>query len=509
MDDPTDRNLEREVKLTVDDDFLAPDLTTSSDGLVERSTREAVHVDSYYDTPELRLVRAGITVRSREEDGRTTWTVKLPTPDAEIAGGLTRLEVNLDGRAGGVPAEAARIVRARVRGGSLRLAARFRTVRRTTALGTGDRALALVDDDRVTVVAGIGKGQRFRELEVELTPEAPAELLDAVVDRLVENGARPGEQRPKLARALGPAAAEPADLEPVALGDDPTIGELVRAAITEHVRRLVDHDPVIRLDLDPEGVHQMRVATRRLRADLRTFRPVLNREWSDPQRDELRWLGRALGAVRDADVMLASLRGRAAELPDADRDAAERLLGRLREERATALGSLQRLLDGRRYRSLLDALVEAAAAPRFDPDADIDAAAKQAAPKLVARPWKKLRREVRDLDDEPADEKLHRVRIRAKRARYASEAAAAAIGRKADKLATRLSDLQDVLGELQDAVVAEAWLRDAAGGSTSEEALVAGLLVAREQAEADDRRASWGDVWARASRKKLASWLKR
>ncbi len=115
---------------------------------------------------------------------------------------------------------------------------------------------------------------------------------------------------------------------------------------------------------------------------------------------------------------------------------------------------------------------------------------------------------MRDLDEDPADEALHRVRIRAKRARYASEAAAAAVGREAERLAARLSDLQDVLGELQDAVVAEDWLRNAAGESTSDEALVAGLLVAREQAEAADRRDAWEDVWKRASRKKLAAWLK-
>src|SRR6266508_3298668 len=350
-----ERNLEREAKLAVDDGFLAPDLTTSADGLVERSTREAVHVDSYYDTPDVRLIRAGITVRSREEDNRTIWTVKLPMPDADVAGGLTRLEVNVEAPAGRVPGDAARLVVARVRTGSLRLVARFRTLRRTTTLGQADRAVVLVDDDEVTVQEGIGKGQRFRELEVELTPEAPEELLSAVVDTLAGAGARAAEPRPKLAHVLGQAAAESPDLDPVELGDDPTLGELVGAALTEHVRRIVDHDPVIRLDLDPEGVHQMRVATRRLRADLRTFRPVLDREWSEPLRNELRWLGRSLGAVRDADVMLASLRDRAAGLPDADRDGAKRLLARLQEEREAALGSLQRLLEGRRYRLLLDA----------------------------------------------------------------------------------------------------------------------------------------------------------
>ena len=132
----SDRNLEREVKLVVDDGFKPPDLTEAFDGLAERSAGEAVHVDSYYDTPDLRLIRSGITVRSREEDDETTWTVKLPMADADLANGMSRLEVNVDAPAGRVPAETARLVRAHVRTGSLRLVARFKTLRRTT--GSGD-----------------------------------------------------------------------------------------------------------------------------------------------------------------------------------------------------------------------------------------------------------------------------------------------------------------------------------------------------------------------------------
>ena len=351
-------------------------------------------------------------------------------------------------------------------------------------------AVGVVDDDEVSVEAGIGKGQRFREVEVEIHPEAPEELLSAVVDAYVGAGATVGEPRPKLAQTLGASVGEPPELAPVDLDDPPTLGQLVRSALTDHVRRIVEHDPVIRLDLDVEGVHQMRVATRRLRADLRTFRPVLDREWSEPLRDEAKWLGRALGRVRDADVMLASMRERRDELPERDRHGADRLVARLESDREAALATMQNVLDGRRYRLLLDALVEAAHEPRFADDTEPGEDATDVVPKLAAKPWKKLRKEVRQLDDDPADAELHQVRIRAKRARYASEAAAIAVGRQAEELADRLADLQDVLGELQDAVVAEDWLRRAAAesGSATDEALVAGLLIARERAEAADRR---------------------
>jgi CHAD domain-containing protein len=501
------RNLEREVKLSVDDGFEPPDLTAVADGLVQRPRRTATHVDSYYDTLDFRLVRSGITLRSREEGGKTVWTVKLPMPDADMAGGLTRLEVNVDATAGRVPADASRLVRAHVRTASLRRVARVRTERTTVTVARDDQVLAVIDDDQVSVETGTERGTRFRELEVELSEEAPPKLLIDLVDVLRDAGARKAKAQPKLVQALGPAAAERPELDSVELGSRPTIGRLVQAALTGHVRRIVDHDPVIRLDLDPEGVHQMRVATRRLRADLRTFRPVLDRAWSEPLRDELKWLGRGLGTMRDADVMLGNFRKRVEELPEGDQGPAGKLVERLVAERNDGLASLRRLLDGRRYRLLLDALVEGAIQPRFADDVDPDTDARSVVPGLVAKPWTKLRREVRRLDDDPADEALHKVRIRAKRARYASQAAAPAVGDVATELADRLSDLQDVLGELQDTVVAEQWLRSAATDATVDEALVIGLLIARERAQAYERRAAWEAVWRKAKDKKHTAWI--
>jgi CHAD domain-containing protein len=207
--------------------------------------------------------------------------------------------------------------------------------------------------------------------------------------------------------------------------------------------------------------------------------------------------------------MLAGLEDRIERLAESDRAPAQRLLDRLRTERTKALAELHRVLDGARYRKLLDALVAAAETPRFDVDTDIDVPAVDVVPKLARKPWKKLRREVSELDAEPSDDALHQVRIRAKRARYASEAAAAAVGAKAERSADELADLQDVLGELHDAVVAEGWLRNAAVHAAPDEALVAGLLVARERADAIERRGTWDAVWDRARGKKHTAWLKR
>src|SRR5436190_23325302 len=142
--------------------------------------------------------------------------------------------------------------------------------------------------------------------------------MNAVSDRLVAAGARLDEVGPKLVHALGPRAAGSPEVPPVHLHPGSQAGDAVRAAMAAGVARLLRHDPGVRIGDDPEDVHQARVATRRLRSDLRTFSPLLDGEWLEALRDELRWLGAALGAVRDADVLADRLRRQAATLPEAD-----------------------------------------------------------------------------------------------------------------------------------------------------------------------------------------------
>jgi CHAD domain-containing protein len=109
------------------------------------------------------------------------------------------------------------------------------------------------------------------------------------------------------------------------------------------------------------------------------------------------------------------------------------------------------------------------------------------------------------LEDDPGDHELHRVRIRAKRARYAAEAVAPVFGKRAKEFARAMADVQDVLGEHQDAVVAGEWLRAHAAGAG---AFVAGELVATEREAARAARDEWPRVWARGRRKRLRRWMK-
>jgi CHAD domain-containing protein len=130
-------------------------------------------------------------------------------------------------------------------------------------------------------------------------------------------------------RVWGPKAEEPPDPVVAALDRRARLREVISASIAAGVAALVEQDPGIRLGGDSEHVHKARVATRRLRSDLRTFRPVLDRGWVGRMREELRWVGAALGAVRDADVLLEELRSQGASLPKLDAPAAEALLAQL------------------------------------------------------------------------------------------------------------------------------------------------------------------------------------
>ena len=157
------------------------------------------------------------------------------------------------------------------------------------------------------------------------------------------------------------------------------------------------------------------------------------------------------------------------------------------------------------YLQLLDQLVEAARSPKLLEAADAPAA--DALPALVRRPWGHLTKAVGQLDDEPANDDLHEVRIRAKRVRYAAEAATLAL-EDAEPMAVAAAAVQEVLGEQHDAVVAGRWLRDiAATNVTRAEAMVAGLLIAAEQREAEEWGAKWPDAWDALSKRKVRKWL--
>ncbi|KAA5837111.1 CHAD domain-containing protein [Saccharopolyspora hirsuta] len=283
--------------------------------------------------------------------------------------------------------------------------------------------------------------------------------------------------------------------EPVTADRRSPIAEHVRAGLDNRLRALVAHDPGTRLGEDPEELHQMRVAVRRMRAMLLAARPFLDRSWSEPLRAELGWLGRALGPVRDLDVLLDRLRQESADLPTDERAAAARLISGLEAEHGAARVELLAALDSDRYLDLLRALATAVRTTLAESDVDSERELR----KLVLGQFRKLRKAVDRLPADPPDQDLHALRIRGKRVRYTAELAQPALGRPAQQLIKAARQFQDVLGEHQDACVAEERVRgllhDFGDEVDAAVAFVAGRLVEREQTRRAERRAQWPSAW--------------
>ncbi len=491
--------LEREVKLSAGPTFRLPDFSGLAEGVVAVDGGDVRLKTNYYDTPDLRIARWGCSLRHRQNEG---WTVKLPATIDGIA--LEREETAVsDGSPATPPQELLALVSAYVRNTPLVAVARLRTLRHRILLQrtSGEPAAEIVDDE-VSVLDGRRVAARFREIEVESKADVD-DLLPAIVKRLREVGAGAPDPTPKLLRALGQPALEPPEVAVVGLGQNPAAAEVITRSLARSIAILLKNDPGVRVGGDPEYVHKARSSTRQLRSNLRTFGPLLDEAWTASLREELGWLADVLGRVRDSEVMLERLRGRAANLPEADQQLASHLLEQLVRQldgyRADLLGAM----NSERYIRLVEALVAGAGAPMVTTGAERRAA--DVLPELASAPWRRLRKAVRRIGKQPSSEELHRIRILAKRARYAAEAATPAVGGKAAQFARALARLQGTLGEHQDSITAQAWLRETA--NSSEAAFVSGELAAMESTAAARARRRWRKDWKTAARKPLRRWL--
>jgi CHAD domain-containing protein len=490
---------ERELKLGIGPAFVMPELDNLADGVRPLAWDPALLSTVYFDTEDFRLARWGASLRHRLGEG---WTVKLP-PDSD-GDVLVREEIAFGGSAKRPPAGAADLVRAFTRGVGLMPQTRLRTTRQRIELrDASGRLVADVFEDHVSVNGGNGASATFGEVEVEIGENTSNALFAALRERLAAAGAQTADPTPKYLRSLADA-----DLSPVvalaALRENASLGDVVRLAVASSATRLVTHDPIVRLDSDPEGVHQARVATRRLRSDLRTFRTLVDAERASALADELRWLGRLLGDVRDDDVLLERLRARSVGIPGHARGMSE-VLSRLARERDARQAALLDGLRGRRYLQALDDLVTWANEPPLLTAAE--APASEAAPALAARPWRTLQRVVSKLPKKPNNAELHDVRIRTKRARYAAEAVIPVVGTDAKAFARAAAALQDVLGDLNDAVVARRRLLQWAETGSRDESAAATALAKLERQVARRRRNEWRDAWDTLSAPELSAWM--
>ena len=274
-----------------------------------------------------------------------------------------------------------------------------------------------------------------------------------------------------------------------------------------NVRRLLAEDVRFRL-AGEDAVHQMRVAARRLRSALRVFGPLVDAEWSDPLREELKWFADRLAASRDAEVLLARLIAELDLLPP------EMVIGPVRArleqfvggDLAAGLAAAEQLLGDERYLTLLERLVDAAWSPRLT---DIAAQPAQVVlPDLVRAVWRRLGVGVARVRETGAPGDYHWVRIAAKRARYAADAVEPAFGRPAERFARQISRVQEVLGEHQDAVTAQATLVRLAHILTRPFGRVHLWFAARARgAPGRSCAREFAVVWPEVARRRYRAWL--
>jgi CHAD domain-containing protein len=258
----------------------------------------------------------------------------------------------------------------------------------------------------------------------------------------------------------------------------------------------------------------MRVATRRLRSALKTFRPLVDREAADRVRAELSHLAEVLGHARDAEVLHERLMAAVGALPPelvlgpVARRVDRELTARYRAAHKAVVAEL----DGPRYRALLDDLDRLLVEPPFT-----ELAARPARPelrRLVRRVWMRLDAAVTAADEAPTPEQrehlLHEVRKISKQVRYAGEGTAPVLGKDARRLAASAEAVQEVLGEHQDSVVTREALRElgVTAQGAGENGFTFGLLHGLEAGRADAADSRFAATWAEASRPKVLKWLR-
>jgi len=505
---------ETEAKFRVNPSFQLPVVVGVVPAVVSADT--ATHISMiavYYDTPDLRLAREGVTLRRRSGGADAGWHLKLPvlTHSAPDGAGV-RDEMQLPDSAE-IPTELRALVTVWVRTATLGPVATLASERTTQILrGADGRALAELVDDTVSVEGGHNQEQ-FRELEVEDT-SGDESIVAKVATVLRDAGAVGGEFVPKVVRALGPQATTPPDPPapmPVAAHDP--VSDVVAATLRQYTRLLMTYDLAVRRGID-DAVHQMRVATRRLRSVLRSFEPFLEPEWADALASELQWLGAILGTARDAEVLRDRLAYAVTTLPAEAKPAAvgAKLSDICNKQHRLGYEQVETTLASDRYVALMERLVDAATLPRTT-----DSARRPASVVLIfaiKTSWSRMRRKAapvtrrRGATTSATD--YHQVRIAAKHVRYLCDAAAPALGPKARKLSAQAARIQDILGEHHDAVVAGEFIAEVAAlPRIGASGFGLGLLFAREQECARAATRQFAEIWPDVIRAKRRRFLAR
>jgi CHAD domain-containing protein len=446
-------------------------------------------VDVYVDTEDWRMGRAGYVLRVRRRAGRLETTLKdlstvtkglrrrLEVTQPLPASGLSGLD-----RAGEVGWRVEALAGAR----ALNQVLEVRTRRRPFDLAIhGERVGELALDDTVIAIGHERRRLRLTRVEVEVQP-AWVDAMQPFVERLRrECGLQPATLSKFEAglMAAGIGIPGPPDLGPVGVSPDSTLGELAYRVLRKEASAMLARVPGTRLGEDIESLHQMRVATRRMRAGMDMFASVLPVR-AGRLRAELGWLAALLGEVRDLDIQLGRFDDWTEEMPGDHREALDELADLLAGHRVQARRALLEALDSRRYERLVSGLVAMLAQGPSSRSTAGRAPAVVTMPELIEERHRAARKAARRAKRTGAATDYHRLRIRCKRLRYALEFASGLYDGELKGFVRQMTRLQDALGSMQDAAVASSRLQVIAlteeGSSLSRAAIFAMGGVARQ-----------------------------
>jgi CHAD domain-containing protein len=469
--------VETEDKFDVDHDWEMPEVAVlvPDGGSLVQDVRT---LDStYFDTPGAGLRLFGVTLRRRVGGSDTGWQMKVPN-------GTSRTELQSGSRSRTVPPALVNAMSGLLAGESVAPVATLVTTRTTYSIFDAyDQLVVEIADDGVR--SGPADGElpvrSWRQVEVELGPSGSKKTLKKCGKLLRSAGANPSESRNKLDQALGGPPVSPD--QPGYGAGSATLGELVADYVAEQCDVLASND--VGLRAGENVVHKTRVAARRLRSTLRVFDDLFEPAAAEDLNRELVWYAELLGQVRDRDVLSSHLAARVAALPRGHvRGPVDKELRMtLEQDRAAAYQRLRDGMDTERYARLVRLLRSWRTAPPFTGAASSKRAEVGT---YVRRAKRKADKRLRKAGDDV--EQLHRSRKAMKRLRYAAELGEPADGALSD-IAKQAKNLQTVLGDHQDAIVAAEFLATT-GVSNGSSAFTYGVLMANELAEAARIRAA-------------------
>ena len=452
-------------------------------------------VDVYVDTEDWRMGRAGYVLRVRRRAGRVETTLKdLSTATKGLR---RRLEVTQPLPASGLSGldrtgEVGWRVEALAGARTLNQVLEVRTRRRPYDLEIhGERVGELALDDTVIAIGQERRRLRLTRVEVEVQPRW-VDAMQPFVERLRrECGLQPATLSKFEAglMAAGLSIPGPPDLGPVGVSPESTLGDLAYRVLRSQASAMLAHVSGTRLGEDIESLHQMRVATRRMRAGMDMFAAVLPVR-AGRLRAELGWLAALLGEVRDLDIQLGRFDDWTEEMPGDHREALDELADLLAGHRVKARRALLEALDSRRYERLVSGLVAMLAQGPSLRSVAGRAPAVTRMPELIGERHRAARKAARRAKRTGAATDYHRLRIRAKRLRYSLEFASGLYDGELKGFVRQMTRLQDALGSMQDAAVASSRLQvialDEEGASLSRAAIFAmGGVAGQYRSEAE------------------------